>query len=116
MARAFVRLSLEKKLLAEHLRTLLNEAELLRALYKRHAFLRQEDEREQFLYHLESLTVVDHFCFTTHFKSIATDYSLLLLPSPRRPAAATTSANAHLMLCGSLGEVRDEREFFFVFF
>jgi hypothetical protein len=70
MARAFVRLSLEKKLLADHLRQLLSESELLRALYKRHAFLRQEDEREQFIYHLQSLNVVDYFCFTNHFKSI----------------------------------------------
>jgi hypothetical protein len=70
MARAFVRLSLEKKLLADHLRQLLSEAELLRALYKKHAFLRQEEEREQFIYHLQSLNVVDYFCFTDHFKSI----------------------------------------------
>lgn len=70
MARAFVRLSLEKKLLADHLRQLLSEAELLRALYKKHAFLRQEEEREQFIYHLQSLNVVDYFCFTNHFKSI----------------------------------------------
>lgn len=103
-ARAFVRLSLEKKLLAEHLRRLLDEAELLRALYRKHAFLRQEDEREQFMYHLESLNVVDHFCFTHHFKSIATDYSVLLLPSAKRPGAASTSANGHLKLFGSLGE------------
>lgn len=103
-ARAFVRLSLEKKLLAWHLRQLLNEAELLRALYRKHAFLRQEDEREQFMYHLESLSVVDHFCFTHHFKSIATDYSVLLVPSAKRPSAASTSANGHLKLFGSLGE------------
>lgn len=103
-ARAFVRLSLEKKLLAWHLRQLLNEAELLRALYRKHAFLRQEDEREQFVYHLESLSVVDHFCFTHHFKSIATDYSVLLVPSAKRPSAASTSANGHLKLFGSLGE------------
>ena len=70
MARAFVRLSLEKKLLADHLRQLVGENELLRALYKRHAFLRQEDEREQFFYHLQSLNVVDYFCFTNHFRSI----------------------------------------------
>jgi hypothetical protein len=70
MARAFVRLSLEKKCLAEHLRQLLNERDLLKAFYKQHAFLRQEDEREQFLFHLQSLNVVDYFCFTNYFKSI----------------------------------------------
>jgi len=103
MARAFVRLSLEKKLLADHLRQLLGEAELLRALYKKHAFLRQEDEREQFIYHLQSLNVVDHFCFTNHFKSIPTDYSVLVMPS-KRSNNSSTSANAHIKLFGSLGE------------
>lgn len=103
MARAFVRLSLEKKLLADHLRQLLSECELLRALYKRHAFLRQEDEREQFIYHLQSLNVVDYFCFTNYFKSIPTDYSVLIVPS-KRFNASTTSANPYMKLFGSLGE------------
>lgn len=103
MARAFVRLSLEKKLLADHLRQLLDEAELLRALYKKHAFLRQEDEREQFIYHLQSLNVVDHFCFTNHFKSIPTDYSVILIPCKRLNSYGT-SANPHMKLFGSIGE------------
>ncbi len=103
MARAFVRLSLEKKLLAEHLRQLLSEGELLRALYKRHAFLRQEDEREQFIYHLQSLNVVDYFCFTNYFKSIPTDYSVLIVPS-KRFNSSTTSAHPYLKLFGALGE------------
>ena len=103
MARAFVRLSLEKKLLADHLRQLLSECELLRALYKRHAFLRQEDEREQFIYHLQSLNVVDYFCFTNYFKSIPTDYSVLIVPS-KRFNSSTTSANPYMKLYGSLGE------------
>lgn len=103
MARAFVRLSLEKKLLADHLRQLLGEAELLRALYKKHAFLRQEDEREQFIYHLQSLNVVDHFCFTNHFKSIPTDYSVILMPC-KRLNSSTTSANPYIKLFGTLGE------------
>ncbi len=103
MARAFVRLSLEKKLLADHLKQLLSEKELLRALYKKHAFLRQEDEREQFIYHLQSLNVVDYFCFTNHFKSISTDYSVLIVTN-KRTNASTTSANAYIKLYGSLGE------------
>ncbi|CAF0736302.1 unnamed protein product [Brachionus calyciflorus] len=103
MARAFVRLSLEKKLLADHLRQLLSEAELLRALYKKHAFLRQEEEREQFIYHLESLKVVDYFSFTNHFKSMPTDYSVLIIPS-RKFNSSTTSANPYMKLYGSLGE------------
>uniref|UniRef100_A0A3B3ZXT8 DENN domain containing 5B n=1 Tax=Periophthalmus magnuspinnatus TaxID=409849 RepID=A0A3B3ZXT8_9GOBI len=35
-----------------------------RKLYKRYAFLRCEEEKEQFLFHLLSLNAVDYFCFT----------------------------------------------------
>lgn len=42
-----------------------------RKLYKRYAFLRCEEEREQFLYHLLSLNAVDYFCFTSVFTTIS---------------------------------------------
>jgi len=38
-----------------------------RDVYKPYAFLRCEEEREQFLYHLLSLNAVDYFCFTNSF-------------------------------------------------
>lgn len=63
-ARAFVRLTLEKKNLSRHLKTLLADTGLLRSLYKRNAFLRCDDEKEQFLYHLLTLNAVEYFCFT----------------------------------------------------
>lgn len=66
-ARAWVRLSLEKKLLSHHLRELLADTTLLRSQYKRTAFLRCEEEREQFLYHLLTLNAVDYFCFTNTY-------------------------------------------------
>lgn len=68
-ARAWVRLALERKNLSRHLRGLLSEQALLRVLYKRSAFLRCEEEREQFFYHLFSLNVVDYFCFTSTYSS-----------------------------------------------
>ena len=40
---------------------------VVRREYKRYAFLRCEDEREQFLFHLLSLNAVDYFCFTNTF-------------------------------------------------
>jgi hypothetical protein len=46
-ARAWIRLSLEKKVLSKHLRALLADDQLLRGFYKRTAFLRSEEEREQ---------------------------------------------------------------------
>lgn len=75
-ARAWVRLSLEKKLLSKHLRELLADTTLLRSQYKRTAFLRCEEEREQFLYHLLTLNAVDYYCFTNTYPTT----SELLLP------------------------------------
>lgn len=66
-ARAWVRLALEKKLLSRHLRTLLSDGALLKQLYKRSAFVRCEEEKEQFLYHLLTLNAVDYFCFTNTY-------------------------------------------------
>ena len=37
--------------------------------YKVYAFLGTEEEKEQFLYHLLSLTAVDFFCFTNGFQN-----------------------------------------------
>lgn len=42
-----------------------------RQLYKPHAFLLCEEEREQFLFHLLSLNTVDYLCFTRVFTSIS---------------------------------------------
>lgn len=42
-----------------------------RKLYKRYAFLRCEEEKEQFLFHLLSLNAVDYFCFTSVFTTIS---------------------------------------------
>lgn len=36
-------------------------------MYKRYAFLRCEEEREQFLYHILSLNAADYRCFTNTF-------------------------------------------------
>lgn len=66
-SRAWVRLALEKKLLSRHLRTLLSDTTLLKQQYKRNAFLRCDDEKEQFLYHILSLNAVDYFCFTNTY-------------------------------------------------
>ena len=38
-----------------------------RQQYKKYAFIRSEDEKEQFLYHLLALNAVDFSCFTTAF-------------------------------------------------
>lgn len=66
-ARAWARLALEKKLLSRHFRTLLSDTGLLRLLYKRSSFVRSEEEKEQFLYHLLTLNAVDYFCFTNTY-------------------------------------------------
>lgn len=57
-SRAFIRLCLQRRLLSSHLRTLLSDRLLLTRYYRKHAFLRSEDEREQFLTYLLTLSTV----------------------------------------------------------
>ncbi|XP_050393892.1 DENN domain-containing protein 5B isoform X2 [Patella vulgata] len=102
-ARAWVRLALEKKVLSSHLKELLSDTDLLRSLYKRYAFLRCEDEREQFLYHLLSLNAVDFFCFTNTFMNTMVAYKVLIFPSTKF-GCATTTANPWICVAGQLGE------------
>ncbi|KAJ8675599.1 hypothetical protein QAD02_011385 [Eretmocerus hayati] len=102
-ARAWVRLALEKKLLSRHLKTLLSNAALLRSQYKRSAFLRCEEEKEQFLYHLLTLNAVDYFCFTNNYPMTKLPYRVIIFPS-RKASAATTSANGWVAISGTLCE------------
>ncbi|XP_058173440.1 DENN domain-containing protein 5B [Anopheles ziemanni] len=104
-ARAWVRLALEKKVLSRHLRTLLSDAALLRQLYKRSAFVRCDDEVEQFLYHLLTLNAVDYFCFTNTYPTTKLPYRVVIFPS-KKSSAATTSANVWIAISGSLGETQ----------
>lgn len=75
------RLALEKKSLSRHLSTLLTREDLTRERYKEYAFLRTEEEREQFLYHLLTLTAKDFSCFTNGFMSSSEAMPLLLVCS-----------------------------------
>ncbi|KAK0086189.1 hypothetical protein PV325_003612 [Microctonus aethiopoides] len=102
-ARAWVRLALEKKLLSRHLKTLLSDTALLRSQYKRSAFLRCEEEKEQFLYHLLTLNAVDYFCFTNNYPTTKLPYRVIIFPS-RKASAATTSANSWVAMSGTLCE------------
>ncbi|XP_012523776.1 DENN domain-containing protein 5B isoform X1 [Monomorium pharaonis] len=102
-ARAWVRLALEKKLLSRHLKTLLSNTALLRSQYKRSAFLRCEEEKEQFLYHLLTLNAVDYFCFTNNYPMTKLPYRVVIFPS-RKASAATTSANSWIAISGTLCE------------
>ncbi|XP_021965831.1 DENN domain-containing protein 5B isoform X2 [Folsomia candida] len=102
-ARAWVRLSLEKKVLSKHLRGLLADDELLRGFYKRTAFLRSEDEREQFLYHLLTLNAADYYCFTNSYLNIVLPYRVLIFPL-KRFNISSTSANVWISVSGTLGE------------
>ncbi|GBP39120.1 DENN domain-containing protein 5A [Eumeta japonica] len=100
-ARAWVRLSLEKKLLSKHLRELLADTTLLRSQYKRTAFLRCEEEKEQFLYHLLTLNAVDYFCFTNTYPTTKLPYRVLIIPSRK---ASQTTANCWIAISGANGE------------
>uniref|UniRef100_A0A7M4FKC0 DENN domain containing 5B n=2 Tax=Crocodylus porosus TaxID=8502 RepID=A0A7M4FKC0_CROPO len=102
-ARAWIRLSLEKKLLSQHLKQLLSNQPLAKKLYKRYAFLRCEEEREQFLYHLLSLNAVDYFCFTSVFTTIMIPYRSVIIPIKKLSNAITTS-NPWICVSGELGD------------
>lgn len=103
-ARAWVRLSLERKLLSNHFKTLLSNGPVLKLLYKRYAFLRCEEEREQFLYHLLTLNAVDYNCFTNTFINTNMTYRVLISPSKR--SSSFTSANCWISIAGNLGETK----------
>ncbi|OQR75636.1 DENN domain-containing protein 5A-like [Tropilaelaps mercedesae] len=100
-ARAWVRLSLEKKCLSRHLKTLLSNQELLRNLYKRHAFLRSDDEKEYFVHYLLTLNALDYACFTTSYTHTVLPYRVTIFPS-RKFHANTTSANLWVTVSGTL--------------
>lgn len=103
-ARAWVRLSLERKLLSKHFKTLVSNGPVLKLLYKRYAFLRCEEEREQFLYHLLTLNAVDYNCFTNTFINTNMTYRVLIVPSKR--SSTFTSANCWISIAGNLGETK----------
>ncbi|XP_046890996.1 DENN domain-containing protein 5B-like isoform X2 [Hypomesus transpacificus] len=102
-ARAWIQLALEKKMLSPHLRDLLANQELVRQLYKPHAFLLSEEEREQFLFHLLSLNTVDYFCFTRCFTSVSIPYRVVIMPMKKLSIAMTT-VTPWVCVSGELGD------------
>ncbi|XP_028673631.1 DENN domain-containing protein 5B isoform X4 [Erpetoichthys calabaricus] len=102
-ARAWIRLSLEKKVLSQHFKQLFSNQALTKKLYKRYAFLRCEEEKEQFLYHLLSLNAVDYFCFTNVFTTIIIPYRAVIIPIKKLSNAITTS-NPWICVSGELGD------------
>ncbi|KAM3870300.1 DENN domain-containing protein 5B-like [Diretmus argenteus] len=102
-ARAWIHLALEKKMLSQHLKELLTNQELLRQLYKSHAFLLCEEEREQFLFHLLSLNTVDYLCFTRVFTSISIPYRVVIMPMKKLSIAMTT-VSPWVCVSGELGD------------
>ncbi|KAM9753576.1 DENN domain-containing protein 5B-like [Menidia menidia] len=102
-ARAWIHLALEKKMLSQHLKELLTNQELLRQLYKSHAFLLCEEEREQFLFHLLSLNTVDYLCFTRVFTSICIPYRVVIIPMKKLSIAMAT-VNPWVCVSGELGD------------
>jgi hypothetical protein len=102
-SRAWIRLALEQKVLAGHLATMIKDLPLLRSLYKRYAYLRCEDEKEQTLYYLQTLNAVDFSCFTNAYTNSFMLYQVLIFPS-QRSGASLTSANLWLHIVGTHSE------------
>ncbi|RCN35755.1 DENN domain protein [Ancylostoma caninum] len=100
-ARAFVRLALERKLLHRHLATLLGNSRLLSELYKPYAFVRSEDEREQFLYHILSLNAAQFRCFTNTFTKTKMDYQVVIVTGGWRGSLPAVWVTVGGSLCSS---------------
>ncbi|KAK6739280.1 hypothetical protein RB195_020994 [Necator americanus] len=100
-ARAFVRLALERKLLHRHLATLLANTRLLSELYRPHAFVRSEDEREQFLYHILSLNAAQFRCFTNTFTKTKMDYQVVIVTGGWRGSLPAVWVTVGGSLCSS---------------
>uniref|UniRef100_A0A0K2V7U8 DENN domaincontaining protein 5Blike [Apis florea] n=1 Tax=Lepeophtheirus salmonis TaxID=72036 RepID=A0A0K2V7U8_LEPSM len=101
-ARAWIRLTLEQKKLSQFLQILLSDHSLLQKLYKRYAFLRNEDEREQAIHYTQTLNTVDFSCFTNAYLKSSLLYQVLIFPSQKTQALST--ANLWIHIVGSLGE------------
>ena len=109
-SRAFVRLSLERRLLSRHLSELFSHTDLLQALYKRDAFLRADDGdlRKQFLAHVESLRLLDYKSFSNSYPDIDIIYHVIIVPYKTRATSIsnTTTANPYIALAGILGSTK----------
>lgn len=89
--------------MSRHLKQLLLDHELTKKLYKHYAFLRCDDEKEQFLYHLLSFNAVDYFCFTNVFTTIMIPYHILIVASKKLGGSMFT-ANPWICISGEMGE------------
>lgn len=74
---------------------------LSRKLYSRYAFLRCEEEREQFLVHLLALNAVDYYSFTRMMTHAQLSY-VVFIYSGRKHGFPST-ANAWIRIHGHLG-------------
>eukprot|EP00794_Sanderia_malayensis_P012905 gene12905-14235_t len=116
-ARAWTRLSLERKILSRHLKMLLKDRDLLETRYKDYAFIRTEEEMEQFLYHLLSLNAVDFHCFTYGFSNTLMCYRVTIVST--KTIGSLTTANCWLQISGDLAGTdvipipKGDREFTF---
>merc|ERR1719209_344252 len=79
---------------------MIKDLPLLRSLYKRYAFLRCEDEKEQTLYYLQTLNAVDFSCFTNAYTNSFILYQVLIFPS-QRSGASLSSASLWLHIVGT---------------
>ena len=94
--RAWVRLALEKKLLYKHLVELLSNRALRDSRYRDYAFLRTEDEKEQFLLHMLTLNAKDFSCFTKGFKDSSMQYRVLVVGEGKRFGLSTACLYCNL--------------------
>uniref|UniRef100_A0A3Q3X565 DENN domain containing 5B n=1 Tax=Mola mola TaxID=94237 RepID=A0A3Q3X565_MOLML len=96
LARAWIHLALEKKMLSQHLKELALITVLMINIY---GFCL----REQFLFHLLSLNTVDYLCFTRVFTSISIPYRVVIIPMKKLSITMAT-VNPWVCVSGELGD------------
>lgn len=72
-----------------------------RNLYKRHAFLRSDDEKEYFVHYLLTLNALDYTCFTTSYVLTVLPYRVTIFPT-RKHHSQTTQSNLWVTVSGTL--------------
>ncbi len=104
--RAWIRLAIERKVLASHIKELLSDELLLRQLYKTNSFFLFDDAEishvdtiTQLTYHLLTLNAVDFFSFTDNFPVCKVAYKLHVCPIPRIQTNKIT-----ILITGSLNQ------------
>merc|ERR1719431_250073 len=94
-ARAWIRLSIEKRLLSHHLSMITSNPLIINDLYKPYGILHNRDDWDICLYHILSLGKtqdVEFNCFTTAYPNVDIRYRVWIFPGQTYLGVSETTA------------------------